>query len=124
MTILTHRIPPSLYDFVTFPNGAFSGTVISTVLKLTSLREIAEYQLLLGTISLPGAIIGAFLVKRIGTRLQLVLGFSGYLILGLIIGLAWTHIIKIPALFVVFYGLFTSSKCRWNGGCDGAACTQ
>jgi MFS family permease len=78
------------------------------VLKLTSLREIAEYQLLLGTISLPGAIIGAFLVKRIGTRLQLVLGFSGYLILGLIIGLAWTHIIKIPALFVVFYGLFTS----------------
>lgn len=97
-----------LYDIVTFPNGVFSGTIISSILKNPTLIESAEYQLLLGVLSLPGAIIGAFLVSRIGTRYQMMAGFSGYLILGLIIGLAWDKIVDIPVLFVILYALFTS----------------
>lgn len=37
------------------------------------------------------------------------LGFSGYLVFGLIIGLAYDRITKILPLFVVFYGLMLSS---------------
>lgn len=96
------------YDIVTFPNGVFSGTIISSILKNPTLLQTAEYQLLLGILSLPGAIIGAFLVSRIGTRWQMILGFGGYLVIGLIIGLAWDKIIDIPVLFVILYGLFTS----------------
>ena len=39
----------------------------------------------------------------------MMIGFSGYLIFGLIIGCAYTHITKIVPLFVVFYGLMQSS---------------
>lgn len=39
----------------------------------------------------------------------MMLGFSGYLVFGLIVGLAYNRMIKIVPLFVVFYGLMQSS---------------
>lgn len=96
---------------MTFPNGIFSGVIISSVVgnTATDLRKTAEWQLLLGTIALPGVIIGAWLCDRLGRKNTLMLGFCGYLVFGLIIGLAYDKITKIVPLFVVFYGLMLSS---------------
>ncbi|RKU46903.1 permease [Coniochaeta pulveracea] len=98
-----------LYDFVTFPNGVFCGTIISSVTNGSSLVKTAEWQLLLGIIALPGVFIGAFLCDRIGRCNTMMLGFSGYLLFGLIIGAAYDKITKIIPLFVIFYGLMQSS---------------
>ncbi|KAK9465635.1 hypothetical protein V1512DRAFT_265508 [Lipomyces arxii] len=99
-----------LYDFVTFPNGVFSGTIIASVVpdSANNLKKTAEWQLLLGAIALPGVFAGAWLCNRIGRRATMMLGFSGYLVFGLIIGCAFEKISKITALFVVFYGLMQS----------------
>ncbi|UZJ56940.1 hypothetical protein CBS101457_006260 [Exobasidium rhododendri] len=113
-----------LYDFVSFSNGAFSGTIISSILTKPTLLKTGEYQLLLGAIALPGAILGAFTVKYLGSKLQLVIGFGGYLVLGLIIGLAWDHIITIPALFVVLYGLLSSMGNFGPGSIMGLASAE
>ena len=67
-----------LYDFVTFPNGVFSGTIISSVVPNSDILKTAEYQLLLGTIALPGVFIGAYLCDKIGRKNTMMLGFSGY----------------------------------------------
>ncbi|TWU76196.1 permease [Metarhizium rileyi] len=79
-----------LYDFVTFPNGVFSGTIISSVVSKTgnTLRSTAEWQLLLGAIALPGVFVGALLCDRLGRKNVMMVGFSGYLVFGLIIGCA------------------------------------
>ncbi|KAM3071746.1 Plasma membrane permease [Clarireedia jacksonii] len=101
-----------LYDFVTFPNGIFSSTIIASVVPSnpnTVVRKTGEWNLLLGTIALPGVIIGALLCDRIGRKNTMMLGFSGYLVFGLIIGLSYDKITKIVPLFVVFYGLMQSS---------------
>ncbi|KAH0838390.1 major facilitator superfamily domain-containing protein [Lanmaoa asiatica] len=97
-----------LYDFVTFPNGVFSGTIISSVIHNNDIKKTAEWQLLLGTIALPGVFVGAWLCNRIGRRNTMMLGFSGYLVFGLIIGLSYNKITTIIPLFVVFYGLMQS----------------
>ncbi|KAL1756191.1 major facilitator superfamily domain-containing protein [Schizophyllum commune] len=97
-----------LYDFVTFPNGVFSGTIISSVVHDADIKKTAEWQLLLGTIALPGVFVGAFLCNRLGRRNTMMLGFSGYLIFGLIIGCAYEKITGIIPLFIVFYGLMQS----------------
>lgn len=98
-----------LYDFVTFPNGVFSGTIISSVVGSSgNIQKTAEWQLLLGSIALPGVLIGAWLCDRLGRKNVMMLGFSGYLIFGLIIGCAYERITKIIPLFVVFYGLMLS----------------
>lgn len=101
-----------LYDFVTFPNGIFSGTIISSVLKGSSkgnLERVAEWNLLLGIIAIPGVFIGAYLCDKIGRRNTLAIGFSGYIVFGLIIGCSFDKIKKIVPLFIVFYGLMMSS---------------
>ena len=67
-----------LYDFVTFPNGVFSGVIISSVVKNGSIRSTAEYQLLLGAIALPGVVLGAFFCNRLGRKNVMMIGFSGY----------------------------------------------
>jgi uncharacterized membrane protein YciS (DUF1049 family) len=99
-----------LYDFVTFPNGTFSGEIISQVVsKKDNIRSTAEWQLLLGALALPGVFLGAFLCNRLGRKYTMMLGFSGYLVFGLIVGCAYDKITKIVPLFVVFYGLMQSS---------------
>lgn len=93
---------------MTFPNGVFSGTIISEVTKTGSVRSTGEWQLLLGTIALPGVFLGAILCNRVGRKNIMMIGFSGYLIFGLIIGCSYDKITKIIPLFVVFYGLMSS----------------
>ncbi|MCJ1405429.1 Plasma membrane permease, mediates uptake of glycerophosphoinositol and glycerophosphocholine [Xylographa trunciseda] len=97
-----------LYDFVTFPNGVFSGVIISSVVPNADIIKTAEYQLLLGSIALPGVLIGAWLCNRLGRKNVMMLGFSGYLVFGLIIGCAYDQITKIIPLFIIFYGLMLS----------------
>lgn len=57
-----------LYDFVTFPNGVFSGTIISSIIHNGDIKKTAEWQLLLGAIALPGVFVGAYLCNIIGRR--------------------------------------------------------
>ncbi|KAI3622443.1 putative glycerophosphoinositol permease [Moniliophthora roreri] len=97
-----------LYDFVTFPNGVFSGTIISSVIHDGDIKKTACWQLLLGTIALPGVFIGAALCNVLGRRNTMMLGFSGYLVFGLTIGLSYDKITHILPLFVFFYGLMQS----------------
>ncbi|CUM57228.1 uncharacterized protein AC631_03883 [Debaryomyces fabryi] len=99
-----------LYDFVTFPNGVFSAGIIKTVLDdTTDIEKIAEWQLLMGIIAIPGVFIGAYLCDRIGRKYTLIVGFCGYIVFGLIVGIGYDKIKSIPALFIVFYGLMMSS---------------
>ncbi|KAK0384865.1 hypothetical protein NLU13_7343 [Sarocladium strictum] len=103
-----------LYDFITFPNGVFSGTIISSVVSHKGsegdvIQRTAEWQLLLGILSIPGVLLGAFLCDRIGRKNTMMIGFSGYLVFGLIIGLSFDKITKIVPLFVIFYGLMQST---------------
>ena len=101
-----------LYDFVTFPNGVFSGTIIASVIPSTTkdvITKTGEWNLLLGALALPGVFLGAYLCDRLGRKNTMMLGFSGYLVFGLIIGLSYDKITKIVPLFVVFYGLMQSS---------------
>ncbi|ANB15485.1 Git1p [Sugiyamaella lignohabitans] len=96
------------YDFVTFPNGIFSGTIIANVTESTDIKRTIEWTLLLGIIALPGVFVGAYLCEKIGRKYTAMIGFAGYLVFGLVIGCAFEKISKITALFIVFYGLMNS----------------
>lgn len=98
-----------IYDFVTFPNGIFSSTIISSVLHDSKdLKKVAEWTLLLGVIALPGVFLGAMVVDSWGRKYCLMVGFCGYLVIGLVIGCAYNKVKHIVPLFVVLYGIFNS----------------
>lgn len=77
--------------------------------KKDNIKATAEWQLLLGTLALPGVFLGAYLCNRLGRKYTMMLGFSGYLVFGLIVGCAYDKLTKIVPLFVVFYALMMSS---------------
>ncbi|PYH67189.1 uncharacterized protein BO88DRAFT_466742 [Aspergillus vadensis CBS 113365] len=75
-------------DFITFPNGVFSATIISSVVDDDSVLKTGEWQLLLGAISLPCVSLGALLYNKLsGENIMMV-----------------DH-----PLFLVFYSLMQSS---------------
>ncbi len=113
-----------LYDVVAFANGIFSATIISTALKTTDIKRVAEWTLLLNIISLPGVFIGAILVDKIGRKYTMMLGFTGYIIFGLIIGIAFNKIVKIVPLFIIFYGVFMSFGNMGPGDCLGLSASE
>lgn len=82
----------------------FSGVIISSIVKDKSIQRTAEWQLLLGSLALPGVFLGAYLCNKVGRKNVMMLGFAGYLVFGLIIGCAYDRITKTLGLFVVFYG--------------------
>lgn len=100
-----------IYDFVNFPNAIMSSTIINSLVPGKSLRATAVWQLILAILTIPGTFVGIFLVNRIGRRWTGIFGFGGYLLVGLIVGLAYkpltTHHEYLPA-FVVMYGLMQS----------------
>ncbi|KAF2769141.1 MFS phospholipid transporter-like protein [Teratosphaeria nubilosa] len=64
-----------LYDFVTFPIGIFSGEIISSVVtESDTIRSTGEWQLLLGILSIPGVLFGAYLCNKIGRKYTMMLG--------------------------------------------------
>ena len=76
---------------------------IQTILGDTDdLETVAEWQLLLGIIAIPGVFVGAYLCDKIGRKYTLIIGFCGYIIFGLIVEIAYNKLKKIPALFVIF----------------------
>ncbi|KAH3900694.1 probable Probable metabolite transport protein GIT1 [Saccharomycodes ludwigii] len=114
-----------LYDFVTFPNGIFSSTIISSVISDSSnLRKVAEWNLLLGIIAIPGVFVGAYLSDIIGRKYTLMIGFAGYIVFGLIIGCGLDKIDKIVPLFIVFYGLMNSFGNLGPGCCLGVVSSE
>ncbi|WWC60478.1 uncharacterized protein I303_103051 [Kwoniella dejecticola CBS 10117] len=108
-----------LYDFVTFPNGIFSSTIISGVIPGAGLVKTMEWTLLLSVLSLPGVFLGAWVVKYTGRRNLLMMGFSGYIIFGLIVGCSYEKITKIIPLFIVFYAFMQSSGNFGPGNMEG-----
>ncbi|KAH9835369.1 MFS Git1p-like glycerophosphoinositol permease [Rhodofomes roseus] len=97
-----------LFDFIFYPNGIFSASIISSVIKDGDVKATAEWQLLLGAIAIPGVFVGALLCNPLGRRNTMILGFSGYVIFGLIIGIGYDKVTRIVPLFIVLYGLMTS----------------
>ena len=104
-----------IYDFVTFPNGIFSSTILSGVLgaEKSNLKKLAEWTLLLSWLSIPGVLVGAATVDKLGRKYSLIIGFSGYLVIGLVIGCAYDKLSIHNGAFIFFFGLF---NCFGNFG--------
>lgn len=113
-----------IYDFVNFPNSIMSSTIIDSLVPGKSLQTVALWQLILSLMTLPGVFVGIFLVNRLGRRWTGVLGFGGYLLIGLIVGCSYAEITNVMPAFVVMYGLMQSLGHMGPGSTLGLVSTE
>jgi hypothetical protein len=96
-----------LYDFVNFPNIIMSAAIMDSLACSKNVRTVAIWQLILALFPVPGLLLGAWLVNKIGRKWTSVAGFTGYIVLGFIIGGCYEPLTTKPLpAFVVLYGLF------------------
>ncbi|RAO65922.1 uncharacterized protein BHQ10_001934 [Talaromyces amestolkiae] len=94
-----------LYDFINFPNGIMSSTIISSLVKDGNIQTSAIWQVILAVLPVPGVVVGAWLSNVVGRRYTGIIGFAGYVVLGFIIGGTYSKLSNHIAAFVVLYGL-------------------
>ncbi|KAI5267401.1 MFS general substrate transporter [Aureobasidium subglaciale] len=97
-----------VYDFINFPNSIMSSAIINEVVPGKDVRTTAQWQFILALLAVPGPIIGSYLTNRIGRRWTGIAGWSGYIILGFIIGGCYSSLVTHIPAFVVLYGLLQS----------------
>ncbi|KAF7759884.1 hypothetical protein Agabi119p4_11579 [Agaricus bisporus var. burnettii] len=109
-----------LFDFVAFPFGIFSSTIIDNLTGGTqSLSVIFAWNLLILGLNVPGTIVGAMFVDYIGPKYCLI----GALILQAIVGFIMSGLYKVltqhVAAFVILYGVFQALGGIGPGNCIG-----
>jgi MFS family permease len=97
-----------MYDFVTYPFGIFSSTIISQLNPNDSLIQNIGYGTVVNCFYLPGCIVGGLLMDWIGRKQTMTLGFACWAVLGFILGGALGPIQSVFPLFVVLYGIFNA----------------
>lgn len=84
-----------------------SSVIINSLVPGKNVRSVGLWQLYLALMPIPGVVIGAWLVNRIGRRWTGIVGLiGGYVIIGFVIGGCYEKLTTeaLPA-FVVLYGL-------------------
>ncbi|PYH49321.1 major facilitator superfamily transporter [Aspergillus saccharolyticus JOP 1030-1] len=95
-----------LYNYISYPFGLFSSTIVGRVNPTSSLALTMAWGTLINCFYIPGAFIGGYLSDRIGRRRTMALGFLLQAILGFVLGGALKYIESSLPLFIVLYGVF------------------
>ncbi|KAL1304371.1 hypothetical protein AAFC00_003374 [Neodothiora populina] len=97
------------YDFINFPNSIMSSAIINNIVPDHNIRTVAIWQFILALLAVPGVILGSYLCNKIGRKWTGIAGWTGYIVLGFIVGGCYQKLTTnaIPA-FVVLYGLMQS----------------
>ncbi|KAF1980975.1 MFS general substrate transporter [Aulographum hederae CBS 113979] len=96
------------YDFVTYPFGLFSSTIIAQLNPNNTLTQNIGLGTAVNCFYLPGCLVGGLLMDRIGRKQTMTLGFFLWAALGFIIGGALHPIQSVLPLFIVLYGIFNA----------------
>ncbi|KAK9764921.1 glycerophosphoinositol permease [Basidiobolus ranarum] len=108
------------YDFISYPSGVFSSTILSKAVPDDSLMKTTTWNLLLYTFYLPGVMGGAYFSDKIGRKKTMAIGFALQGIVGIILGITYGPLVEhIFPLFVVLYGIYLAFGEFGPGDCIG-----
>ncbi|KAL2865981.1 major facilitator superfamily domain-containing protein [Aspergillus lucknowensis] len=96
------------YDFVTYPFGLFSSTIISQLSPNNTTVENIGYGTIINLFYLPGCLLGGLLMDLIGRKQTMTLGFLLWSFWGFLLGGALHPIQSVFPLFVIMYGIFNA----------------
>ncbi|KAF9791015.1 MFS Git1p-related glycerophosphoinositol and glycerophosphocholine permease [Thelephora terrestris] len=98
-----------LYDFIVYPFGLYSTTVVNNVTGGSdSLSVIFAWGIVINAFYLPGAVLGSFIIDAIGPKQTMIFGLVAQSIVGFIMSGLYAKLTEHIAAFAVVYGIFLS----------------
>ncbi|KAJ7163975.1 putative metabolite transporter [Mycena crocata] len=96
-----------LYDFIVYPFGIYSSTVVDTITGGdSSLTTVFGWNVVINLFYMPGTIIGAFVVDYLGPKWTMITGLLFQAFFGFIMSGLYDQLKKHIAGFAVIYGIF------------------
>jgi len=108
-----------LYDFISYPFGLFSSTVLTAINPNPNLVQNLGLNVVTNLFYMPGTIIGAFCVDFLGPKYTQATGLILQAIIGFIMSGLYKHLASNAAAFAVVYGIFLSFGEFGPGNCLG-----
>jgi len=108
-----------IYDFITYPFGLYTTTVLTGVNAGESLTTTLGWNVVINLFYIPGTVIGAFCVDYIGPKYCQILGLIAQAIIGFIMSGAYAPLVKHVGAFAVVYGIFLTCGEFGPGNCLG-----
>nr|GAT50232.1 MFS Git1p-related glycerophosphoinositol [Mycena chlorophos] len=96
-----------IYDFITYPFGIYSSTVIDTITgNNDSLTVVFGWNVVINLFYMPGTLIGAFAVDYLGPKNTMIIGLLFQALFGFVMSGAYGYFVKHIGGFAVIYGIF------------------
>jgi len=96
-----------IYDFITYPFGIYSSTIVDTITGGdSSLTTVFGWNVVINLFYMPGTIIGAFVIDYLGPKWTMITGLLFQAFFGFIMSGLYETLKKHVAGFAVIYGIF------------------
>ncbi|KIJ46991.1 hypothetical protein M422DRAFT_59563 [Sphaerobolus stellatus SS14] len=98
-----------LYDFITYPFGLYSSTIINSIVPPgSSLTIVLGWATVINLFYIPGTLIGAFVVDYLGAKNTLISGLLLQALFGFFMSGFYPELKHHVAGFAIVYGIFLS----------------
>ncbi|KAI0033557.1 MFS Git1p-related glycerophosphoinositol and glycerophosphocholine permease [Vararia minispora EC-137] len=109
-----------IYDFITYPFGLYSSTIVDTITgNSSSLSVVFGWAVVINLFYMPGTIVGAFVVDLLGPKWTMITGLMLQALIGFIMSGLYVRLSHHVAGFAVIYGIFLSFGELGPGNCLG-----
>ncbi|EJT97054.1 MFS general substrate transporter [Dacryopinax primogenitus] len=97
-----------IYDFITYPFGIYSSSVVNTIQANQDLYQSFGWSVVINLFYIPGTVVGAFLIDYLGPKNCMILGLILQAIFGFFMSGFYKNLIQPSEIagFAVLYGLF------------------
>ncbi|KAF8525794.1 major facilitator superfamily domain-containing protein [Hysterangium stoloniferum] len=109
-----------IYDFITYPFGLFSSTVLNSVEPTgTAFTTILGWNVVINLFYMPGTLVGAFAVDWLTPKYTMIAGLLLQALFGFVLSGTYSHLKNHIGGFAVMYGLFLTFGEFGPGNCLG-----
>jgi sugar phosphate permease len=109
-----------IYDFITYPFGIYSSTVIDNITGgSAAIPVIFGWNTIINLFYIPGTFGGAFVVDYLGPKYCMITGLVSQAVIGFIMSGLYQQLSSHIAAFAVVYGIFLSLGELGPGNCLG-----
>ncbi|KAI5478828.1 putative glycerophosphoinositol permease [Pseudohyphozyma bogoriensis] len=114
----------AVYDWIAYPAGIYSSTIVDAIIPNADMRQTLGWDAIINAFYLPGTMVGALFIDRLGPKYTMITGFVCQSLVGFGMSGGYVSLQKHAAGFAVLYGIYLSFGEFGPGNCLGVLASK